>query len=104
MAALLHDIGHYPLSHVGEAVFMRIQFEKEQVVKKKAPDLEESALTRAGKKYRGKVAHHERLGVAVITGRDEILLRRAIHKFVLPDEEEMGGRGGHLRYSKHRIC
>jgi hypothetical protein len=86
MAALLHDIGHYPLSHVGEAVFMRIQFEKEQVVQKKTPDFGESALTRAGKKYRGKAANHERLGAVVITRRDEILRILSKHGF---DAEEL---------------
>lgn len=86
MAALLHDIGHYPLSHVGEAVFMRIQFEKEQVLQKKKHDLGESALTRAGRKYRGKATHHERLGAEVITKRDEILKVLRKHRF---DAEEL---------------
>ncbi|NSW84410.1 MAG: HD domain-containing protein [Syntrophothermus sp.] len=67
MASLLHDVGHYPLSHVGEAVFMRIQFEEEQVIRKKSSVSDENDLTKAGRRYRVKSVSHERVGAAIIT-------------------------------------
>jgi HD superfamily phosphohydrolase len=70
IAALLHDIGHYPLSHVIESVYRR---RKKQIIKPKPgvkPVGKLSAVMERGddKKY----GHHERLGAKVITERDEI--------------------------------
>ena len=73
MAALLHDIGHYPLSHLVESVYKR---KKKQIVhpKRKIKTLGKLSAIMDSKTFESdkKYAHHERLGAKVITERDEI--------------------------------
>lgn len=92
IAALLHDIGHYPLSHLGEYVFqydVKEHLKKDSVddpplwevdpamlemrddePEKKPPLLFDMAF--APSKQVRKIAHHERLGLIVITHNAEI--------------------------------
>lgn len=72
MAALLHDIGHYPLSHLIEAVYRR---RRKQIIEPKKDPIALGRLTSVESKAFGgdkHYGHHERLGLKVITERDEI--------------------------------
>lgn len=81
-AALLHDVGHYPLSHLSESVYaIRTALSKEISIKVESP------LVRFGKKQKGNYAHHERLGVEVLKRRKDV---RMILKEEGFDPEEIG--------------
>jgi len=67
-AALLHDIGHYPFSHLGEAVYRY----KEASVLLKSYEPKDSRLTILSNKIQNKKAHHERLGQYIISNNREI--------------------------------
>ncbi|RYD02613.1 hypothetical protein N752_25125 [Desulforamulus aquiferis] len=78
-AALLHDIGHYPLSHLTESVYgLR------SALTTPKPD---SPLTIFWKKHGVGKAHHERLGVEVLKKRKDI---RMILKEDGFDPDEIG--------------
>lgn len=97
MAALLHDIGHYPLSHIIESVYKKRQ--------KKIVQLKKTANT-LGRlsdvmSYRGisgdkKYGHHERFGARVIENRDEIKNLLRAKKFQ-PEEIAKIINGEHKR-------
>ncbi len=74
-AALLHDIGHYPLSHLGESVYGFIEDSKNADTL--IPDAEDSQLTNGNKlyqlaSYHSKTAHHEHLGAYIVENNTEI--------------------------------
>jgi HD superfamily phosphohydrolase len=79
LSALLHDIGHYPLSHLGEQVFKRVD-----VISRTTPiidgtlKLREVELQGAAENYPSNAAKHEKLGEVILTGEEseirEILL------------------------------
>lgn len=77
-AALLHDIGHYPLSHLTEAVYNTIENNEGiengdlLVSSKSKADNNESIFKRFSMAPKLKPAHHEKLGKFVILYRDEI--------------------------------
>lgn len=70
MAALLHDIGHYPLSHVIENVYKKRRKLIIKPVKVSTTSKLSSAMVSSfeDKRY----GHHERLGAKVITERAEV--------------------------------
>lgn len=86
IAALLHDIGHYPLSHLGEAVYSY----REDILKApkltKGPAQDFSMLSKISSKFK-KRAHHEHLGKYIIIHNDKI---STILKNVGIDPEEIG--------------
>ena len=71
LAALLHDIGHYPLSHLGEDVFRLIDYEDSTPSIFEEPDEEEDD-TNLFMKFNDKrksspAAKHEKLGELILT-------------------------------------
>jgi HD superfamily phosphohydrolase len=73
-AALLHDIGHYPLSHLTEAVYNSIPLEGQgkYVSSHDEDTYKKFPLWRFCEKPKPKFAHHERLGAEVIKLRKDI--------------------------------
>lgn len=77
-AALLHDIGHYPLSHLTESVYNTIENSEEIesgdliVDSNSKDDINDSIFNRFSVAPKVKPAHHEKLGKIVILNRDEI--------------------------------
>lgn len=68
LAALLHDIGHYPLSHLGEQVFNWIDSEGAVPIASVETDpTTEPLLARAAIKHKRGAASHERLGEVLLT-------------------------------------
>ncbi len=69
LAALLHDIGHYPLAHLGEQVFMRVD-ETSRVSPLPAEGTGSSTdtpmLAAAADKHKSDAAKHERLGELIL--------------------------------------
>lgn len=91
VAALLHDIGHYPLSHLGESVYgycVDNEISK-NLVKTIAPlevDSEQCKLYQLASSH-SKSAHHEQLGKYVVCNCSEI---RSILESDGLDPEEIG--------------
>lgn len=85
IAALLHDIGHYPLSHLGESVYC---FMEEEIINRaiKGPTSKLSLLSKLSLKG-NKGAHHEKLGKYVIENNIEII---NILKSINVDPTEIG--------------
>lgn len=72
-AALLHDIGHYPLSHLTEVVYNTIENEKiSESLIENINENKENIFMKFSIAPQQKPAHHESLGALVITKRDEI--------------------------------
>jgi HD superfamily phosphohydrolase len=67
LSALLHDIGHYPLSHLTEDVYKL----RNKAIIENPPDIN-YPLTRFSEKVKDRYAHHEALGVEVIKHRKDI--------------------------------
>lgn len=69
LAALLHDIGHYPLAHLGEQVFMWVD-ETHRFPKLPTEDASSSSgrplLAAAADKHKSDAAKHERLGELIL--------------------------------------
>ena len=80
LAALLHDIGHYPLAHLGEQVFMWVD-ETHRVPKLPTEDASSSSdrplLTAAADKHKSDAAKPERLGELILCSAES-----EIHKEV----------------------
>ncbi len=80
-AALLHDIGHYPLSHVGEQAYFRLPpIESEEVLEEERrypPTLadidDQDLLQYAADKISNPWAKHERLSALAIAHRSDIV-------------------------------
>lgn len=88
LAGLLHDIGHYPLSHVTEYVYNDNLFGEDDTLlshnKKIKADIDKlasdnSSLTDYMKDRYSKPMHHETMGTKVITYNEEI--KRIIKKY-----------------------
>jgi len=74
LAALLHDIGHYPLSHLGEQVYM-LRASPAGTVSSSLPETKSPLVTvgeNSDDNDAGRYAHHEQLGTEVIKKRAEI--------------------------------
>lgn len=82
-AALLHDIGHYPFSHLGEDVYKY----KEEPTLLKGFKPKDSLLSRLSPKSKNKRAHHEKLGQYIINNSNEI---SPLIKNIDLDPEEIG--------------
>lgn len=85
-AALLHDIGHYPFSHLGESVYGYFEDENyaEKIIQTRETDGEE--LYRLSS-YKSKAADHERLGSYIVLNNKEI--QNILIKYGL-DPKEIG--------------
>lgn len=95
LAALLHDIGHYPLSHLTESVYLERynQSVGNTDIVREIPNSQVSTefvspLIRFWKKVPRNSAHHEYIGFEVIKRRNDI--NRLIRKAKI-DPEEIGG-------------
>lgn len=86
VAALLHDIGHYPLSHLGEAVYCYQEDVAKSPKLTKGPIQDFSLLTKISSKFK-KRAHHEHLGKYIIKNNEKI---SSILNNVGIDPEEIG--------------
>jgi hypothetical protein len=71
-AALLHDIGHYPLSHLVEEVYAAVEQDKTSAIVSSPPVPYQNPLSRFAQKTLVPKTHHERLSAAVIKKRQEI--------------------------------
>jgi HD superfamily phosphohydrolase len=80
LAALLHDIGHYPLSHLGEEAMQWI--DSTELAGFEGGDEESRAIDRvfheAGHRHSSERVEHERLGQAILS-TDGSELREIIH-------------------------
>ena len=72
VAALLHDIGHYPLSHLGEEVYSYCQDNENagNIVSLDNDSLEKPLYELASS--HSNLAHHEHLGKYIVTHNNEI--------------------------------
>lgn len=74
VAALVHDIGHYPLSHLGESVYGYIKDNKlagDIISEGISTDNKEPLYTLTSS--HSKSAHHEQLGKYIITNNEDLL-------------------------------
>lgn len=70
MSALLHDIGHYPLSHLGESVYCYIKDNKNSKKFLEGVSTEDSYYKI--KKHHSKSVHHETLGKYIVCNNEDI--------------------------------
>lgn len=87
VAALLHDIGHYPLSHLGETVYSYFQDNKnaESIIEEKSTDNKVPLYQLAS--VDSKSANHELLGHYIVTHNNDI---KSILESNGLDPEEIG--------------
>lgn len=87
-AALLHDIGHYPLSHLGESVYgyCKDNSNANSIVTALDPDTNPIQMYTLASAH-SKAAHHEQLGKYIVMNNKEI--SRILKKYDL-DPEEIG--------------
>ena len=72
VAALLHDVGHYPYSHLGEIVYSFIDQEEAGALIQ-SEELPLNLLCRIANHKKRKLVDHEHLGAAVIENDPQIL-------------------------------
>ncbi len=80
LAGMLHDIGHYPLSHLGEYAYKEntfnienpIQYACSKVISKINSINESRALKAVAMEPTNELFHHERIGVTVINNSNNI--------------------------------
>ena len=69
LAALLHDVGHYPLSHPGEQVFQWVDYVQsvtDVTYESNGDSNDQLILLNAEKHYKSDAAKHERLGRLIL--------------------------------------
>ena len=86
-AALLHDIGHYPLSHLGESVYSYCKDNQNADNIIQLPEKPEERRLYEMTSSHSKAAHHEHLGKYIIIHNEDI--KRILEKNSL-DPEEIG--------------
>nr|MBN2276814.1 HD domain-containing protein [candidate division Zixibacteria bacterium] len=89
LAALLHDVGHYPLSHPGEQVFQWVDFDQNvpDVTKNRGSnDFKKNLLLNAEKKHESPTAEHERLSKLIITHENSEIRKILEHEKYDPEE------------------
>lgn len=85
VAALLHDVGHYPFSHLGEAVF-GFKEDNNSIAPSIIADLNEDEIPLYEMvASHSKSAHHEKLGEYIVTHHNDI--RRILEQHKLDPEE-----------------
>ena len=74
VAALLHDIGHYPLSHLGEAVYGYYEDNRysSNIVASESNNMEENTPLYQLSSFHSKSADHERLGKHIVENNSDI--------------------------------
>ncbi len=74
ISALLHDIGHYPLSHLGETVYSYCQDNttSKMILDSKSSKIDIKIHELASAHLDNKSAHHERLGKYIVTTNNDI--------------------------------
>ena len=70
VAALLHDVGHYPYSHLGEIVYSFIDQEEAALIQ--SDELSLNLLCRIANHKKRKLVDHEHLGATVIENDPQI--------------------------------
>lgn len=80
VAALLHDIGHYPLSHLGESVYGYCKDNQNASSIVQGQKSEEKRLYEMTSSH-SKSAHHEHLGKYIVTNNQE--LKQILEKYKL---------------------